>query len=461
MKKLSAVAGLLLVAIARRRPDGHGPHGTPRRGAGQGQEREQARPHRLLLEWLRGLQTAGPAVLRQPQVRRFPQQEPHPLPGHAAATRTATPSTSGSTSARTPTELFVDKDGREVDWIVGYGPPPDKFLEKVRKSSGRRRHLPRPERALRQGAERTSRPSSSSPKSAAAAILAGDGGERSKELYEKVIALDPEGTTRAPTPTSILKASVPYTEAAALELGQAASLQGASPTRPRSRPSSRKYPAEPARSSRPIPTSATTIGMPGVQGRSGQVLSRNTRPSSPTTRTPSAPTSSASSGTGEPARQGHRPGREAPGDQPATPEHPEVQQNLAQLYVRKGDPAKADEEYGKDYVDGYVSGADPRPDRLRQASGSSRDKNLEQRRGHGRPRGERPSSGMSLRYYLSQVSASTSGWTRSTRPWPSTAPSSPRRAGTSRALRRATRPTGTGRARTSTAPSRPPNGPSN
>ena len=25
----------------------------------------------------------------------------------------------------------VDKDGKEVDWIVGYGPPADKHLEKI------------------------------------------------------------------------------------------------------------------------------------------------------------------------------------------------------------------------------------------------------------------------------------------------------------------------------------------
>ena len=37
------------------------------------------------------------------------------------------------------------------------------------------------------------------------------------------------------------------------------------------------------------------------------------------------------------------------------PQNPDTQQNLAQLYVLKGDPAKAEEEYGKDFIDGYVS----------------------------------------------------------------------------------------------------------
>ncbi len=39
------------------------------------------------------------------------------------------------------------------------------------------------------------------------------------------------------------------------------------------------------------------------------------------------------------------------------PQNPEYQQNLAQLYTIKGDPAKADEEYGKDFLDSYVSTA--------------------------------------------------------------------------------------------------------
>lgn len=39
------------------------------------------------------------------------------------------------------------------------------------------------------------------------------------------------------------------------------------------------------------------------------------------------------------------------------PRNPDDQQNLAQLYALKEDPAKADEEYGPDFVDGYVTRA--------------------------------------------------------------------------------------------------------
>ncbi|MFQ6037061.1 MAG: hypothetical protein ACE5LV_00430 [Candidatus Aminicenantales bacterium] len=34
----------------------------------------------------------------------------------------------------TPTVMLLDKDGSEVDWHVGYGPPPEKFLERLEKS---------------------------------------------------------------------------------------------------------------------------------------------------------------------------------------------------------------------------------------------------------------------------------------------------------------------------------------
>ncbi len=37
------------------------------------------------------------------------------------------------------------------------------------------------------------------------------------------------------------------------------------------------------------------------------------------------------------------------------PRNPEYQQILAQLYIIKGDAAKADEEYGKDFYDNYIS----------------------------------------------------------------------------------------------------------
>jgi tetratricopeptide (TPR) repeat protein len=39
------------------------------------------------------------------------------------------------------------------------------------------------------------------------------------------------------------------------------------------------------------------------------------------------------------------------------PENPEYQEALANLYVLKNEPGKADEEYGKDFIDGYLQNA--------------------------------------------------------------------------------------------------------
>ena len=35
----------------------------------------------------------------------------------------------------TPTVMVLGSDGSEIDWHVGYGPPPEKFLERVEKSA--------------------------------------------------------------------------------------------------------------------------------------------------------------------------------------------------------------------------------------------------------------------------------------------------------------------------------------
>ena len=93
----------------------------------------------------------------------------------------------------TPTELFVDKTGKEVDWIVGYGPPPDRFLEKVKKSlsgvdtyldlSARYAKDPTNVEVVFKLAEKTA--SRYTPEMEA----------RSKELYEKILTMDLQGRT--------------------------------------------------------------------------------------------------------------------------------------------------------------------------------------------------------------------------------------------------------------------------
>ncbi len=143
------------------------------------------------------------------------------------------------------------------------------------------------------------------------------------------------------------------------------------------------------------------------------------------------------------------------------PRDPDIQENLAQLYALKDDPAKVEEEYGKDFIEGYVTNGRLRPDGLRELLDRA-GQEPRKRRGDGRHRRRRRRGreGRARPTISPRSRRSTPSSTRSTRPWPSTAPSRPRRAGTTEALSTATPRSGTARTRTSTAPSRPPRGPS-
>jgi tetratricopeptide (TPR) repeat protein len=102
--------------------------------------------------------------------------------------------------------MVLGADGAEVDWLVGYGPPPEKFLAKI-------------ESILKGGDtfKALSDAYARNPKDAAAAFkLARKWSDRfdeakSAELYKKVIALDPEGRSGRYT-NEYTKVTVPYTE---------------------------------------------------------------------------------------------------------------------------------------------------------------------------------------------------------------------------------------------------------
>ncbi len=218
---------------------------------------------------------------------------------------------------------------------------------------------------------------------------------KAQELYKKVIALDPEGKAGSYT-YEYLKATVPYTRGRRIHAGSEGRVQPQARSRRRSGLSSRS--TRRAGSSRtPIATSAIiTARRPPRRTRTSS--SRSTRPSSPRTRRLSAPIVRAHHQGQGPARQGPRHGRKAQGHRRLSAESGDYQENLAQLYVLKNDPAKVDEEYGKDFADGYASNAVLRPDRLRQFLDRSRQEPRE-RRGDGRPR-RRPPSGQQRRPVL-------------------------------------------------------------
>jgi tetratricopeptide (TPR) repeat protein len=175
---------------------------------------------------------------------------------------------------------------------------------------------------------------------------------KSKELYQKVIALDPEGKQGSYT-YEYLKATVPYTQAAEFELGQAAA-QGRKPDPAPLQAFIKKYPE-----SKLIKQAFSNLGYyygyqaskedagkffeeyttkyPDDKNALGAYVERIVRDKEPVDKGITL--------------------AEKLKEIAGYPQNPDYQQNLAQLYVLKGDPAKADEEFGKDYIDGYVSNA--------------------------------------------------------------------------------------------------------
>ncbi len=122
----------------------------------------------------------------------------------------------------TPTTLVIDGQGAEVDWFVGYSPPPEDYqakLEKILKGEGTFKTL--------QAAY------AANPKDVAAVFglarkwEARDNSAKAQEKYKEVIALDPEGKAGScDDEDSGVKA--PYTEFARLMLAMA-NLRGRNP----------------------------------------------------------------------------------------------------------------------------------------------------------------------------------------------------------------------------------------
>ena len=173
---------------------------------------------------------------------------------------------------------------------------------------------------------------------------------KSKELYQKVIALDPEGKLGSYT-FEYYKATVTYTQAAEFELGQAAG-QGRKPDPAPMQAFIKKYPE-----SKLVKPAYANLGYyygyqaskedagkffeeytakyPDDKDALGGYVERIVRDKEPVDKGITL--------------------AEKLKEIAGYPQNPGYQQNLAQLYVLKGDPAKAEEEYGKDYIDGYIS----------------------------------------------------------------------------------------------------------
>jgi tetratricopeptide (TPR) repeat protein len=134
--------------------------------------------------------------------------------------------------------MFLDGTGAEVDWIVGYGPPPEKFQDKLAKILAGGETF----KALNAAYAKN-------PKDAAVAFkLARKYADRfdnakTMELYKEVVALDPIGKAGTYT-NEYTKVTVPYTEFAALQVA----FQGISAVPPTVKPIRdflAKYPKSP------------------------------------------------------------------------------------------------------------------------------------------------------------------------------------------------------------------------
>jgi tetratricopeptide (TPR) repeat protein len=154
--------------------------------------------------------------------------------------------------------MFLDGDGAEVDWIVGYGPPPEKFQEKLTRIVAGGETFKDLKAAF-----------AKNPKDAAAAFkLARKYADRfdnakTMELYKEVVALDPDGKAGSYT-NEYTKVTVPYTEFAALQVAfqNAGGIAGAAPTEKPIRDFLAKYPKSPL-------TKDAYSRMAGYYGRSG------------------------------------------------------------------------------------------------------------------------------------------------------------------------------------------------
>ena len=242
--------------------------------------------------------------------------------------------------------LFIGTDGKEADWIGGYGPPPDLLLKKFQKTLAgtdtyrvlNDRYAKEPDNVevvfkLAQKVEEREAWE-----------------DRPKELYRKVVSLDPDGKSGSYT-NEFLKASIPYTQAAEEALGRSAFF---------------------SRENNPAPLRAFIAKYPesALLKNDYIYLARYYLYSAPkdeatkffTEYTSKYPHDASVLNSyveriikdKEPLDKGIELAQKIKEIAGYLPD-PDYPRNLAQLYYLKGDMAKADEEFGKDFIDGYVS----------------------------------------------------------------------------------------------------------
>lgn len=237
-----------------------------------------------------------------------------------------------------------------MDWIVGYGPPADKFLEKVQRSlkgidtyqalNERYAKEPKNVEVLYKLAEKDE------------SRYSADLTKKAEDLYKEIVALDPEGKAGTTT-LEYLKATVPYTQAAEYSLGRMVAF-GRKPDPAPLRAFITKYPQSPL-----VKSAYDYLGnyyhYYAAQGDAAKFFDEYTAkyPQEASVLNSYVERIIKDKGPLDKGIELAEKTKEIAG----YPQNPNYQENLAQIYVLKGDPAKADEEYGKDFIEGYVSNA--------------------------------------------------------------------------------------------------------
>ena len=248
----------------------------------------------------------------------------------------------------TPTDLFVDKTGKEIDWRVGYGPPPDRVLEWVKNVLA----------GVDTYADLTAR-LAKDPNDAAVIFKLAEKAAfrgtpemdvRSKDLYQKILTMDLRGQT-ASYYDEDYKATIPYVEAAQFALAET-TVFGRKPDPGPMRKFVADHPESPL----------AKTGYSYLSYYYGQVATQEDadkffdeyNAKFPGDRDALAAYVERIIKDKGPVDKGLEMAEKLK-KTAGYPPNPAFEQFLADLYILKGDPSKADDEYGKDFLDGYVS----------------------------------------------------------------------------------------------------------
>ena len=233
---------------------------------------------------------------------------------------------------------------------MGYGPPADAFLEKVKRSvagidtygslsAGYAKDPTNVEVVFKLAQKCADRYSD-------------DLTKKSNELYQKVLTMDLGGRT-ASYYDEDRKATIPYVEAAEFALAQQAS-NGRKPDPAPLRNFIAKHPASVLAKS----AYSSLSYYYGYQAKKedAQAFFEEALAKFPDDKNMASSYLARIVRDKEPVDKGLALAEKLKEKQ-GYPRDPEIQESLAQLYILKDDPSKAEEEYGKDFADSYISNA--------------------------------------------------------------------------------------------------------